>query len=339
MTSFPLNNGRSLPAVGLGTYAWVKTGERNILPDVVYDAICAGCRHIDTAWIYMVEDKVGEGIRRALDDGIVKREDLTVVTKIWTFNMKKDRLIGQAKLSLKNLGLDYVDILMLHWPVPTIDSGKNEEWPRNADGTFALDNETDIYNETWKAMEECVDLGLTKSIAVSNFTPTQLETLCSGCRIKPVMNQVESTPLLPQTRTLEVCKKHGIVMTAFSPFGGSLVPMFGNMIASGPRQKLWDSPVLKQIADKYGKSVNQILLKFHVQRGVAVVAKTVSKERVKQNLDIFDFEMTEEEMESLLELATGERMLMIKKLLSSKYNPYADDEAVNGEAATSGFPI
>lgn len=326
MSSFPLNNGRSLPAVGLGTYAWMGTGEREILPNAVYDAISVGVRHIDTAWIYMVEDKVGEGIRRAIDEGIVKREDLTVVTKIWTFNMKRDRLIGQAKLSLKNLGLDYIDILMLHWPVCTIDNGNREEWPRNSDGSFALDNETDIYQETWKAMEDLVDQGLAKSIGVSNFTPTQLETLMQTARIKPVVNQVESTPLLPQTRTLEVCNKYGIVMTAYSPFGGSPAPQRDKTFApSNPRKQLWENPVIVSLAEKYGKTVCQILLKFHVQRGVAVVPKSVSKERIKQNLDIFDFELTQEDMDSLLNLKTGERMLLIKKLIPSRYNPYADD--------------
>jgi diketogulonate reductase-like aldo/keto reductase len=324
---FKLNNGLTLPAVGLGTYAWLGTGERDQLPTVVYDAIAAGVRHIDTAWIYMVEDKVGEGIKKAIDEGLVKREELTVVTKIWTFNMKRDRLIGQAKLSLHNLGLKYVDILMLHWPVPTMDQGKKEEWPRNPDGSFALDNETDIYNETWPAMEELVDQGIAKSIGVSNFTPTQIETLMKTARIKPVVNQVESTPFLPQSETLEVCRKHGIVMTAYSPFGGSPQPQRDKTFAaSNIRAKLWQHPTVVSLAEKYNKTVCQILLKFHVQRGVAVVPKSVSPERIKQNLDIFDFELTPDELDSLINMKTGERMLMIKKLTASKYNPYADDK-------------
>lgn len=324
--SFTMNNGLSLPAIGLGTYAWIGTGEREALPNVVYEAIRLGVRHIDTAWVYQVEDKVGEGIKKAIDDGIVKREDLTVVTKIWTFNMKKDRLKGQAKMSLKNLGLDYVDILMLHWPVPTIDQGKMEEWPRNPDGSFALDNETDIYTETWPAMEECVEKGICKSIGVSNFTPSQLEKLCETAKIKPVVNQVESHPLLPQNKTLAVCKKYGVIMTAYSPFGGSLQPQRDkSLAASSTRQNLWNNDVIKGLAEKYGKTVPQILLKFHVQRGVAAVPKSVTADRIKENLNLWDFEFTPEDMDQLAKLETGERMLLIKKLMASKYNPYIDE--------------
>ena len=324
--SFILNNGRAFPAIGLGTWAYEATGERDVLEQAVYDAISQGMRHIDTAWIYAVEDRVGAAVKRAIADGLVKREDLVIVTKIWVINLTKDRLLAQARESLGKLGLEYIDVLLVHWPVPMRDNGKGEHFPKNDDGSFAIDDDVDLYTETWPAMESCVDAGIAKSIGVSNFTPSQIDKLMSVARIKPVTNQLESNPLLPQDKVLATCAKYGIIVTAYQPFGGSPRPTEdGSLVETDSRKALFDSPIVKALADKYGKTVAQILLKFHVQRGVAVLFKSVTKTRIAENLNIFDFEMTQQELDSLTAMKTGQRVCYMPEVVRSKYNPFADE--------------
>lgn len=323
---FTLNNGQPFPSIGFGTWAFEESGERDVLEQSIYDAIAQGMRHIDTAWIYQVEGKVGAAVKRAIADGIVKREDLVIVTKIWVINLTKDRLLAQAKESRDSLGLDKIDVLLIHWPVPMKDNGKGEHFPKNEDGSFAIDDDVDLFNETWKAMEQCVDEGIAKSIGVSNFTPTQIETLVKSCRIKPVVNQVESNPLLPNEKILAACKKHDIIMTAYQPFGGSPRPAEdGTIVETDSRKALFDSPVVKAIAEKHGKTLAQILLKFHVQRGVAVLFKSVTKSRIAENINIFDFELTDEELASLNAMKTGQRICFMPEIVGSKYNPFADE--------------
>lgn len=311
-----LNNGRPFPLLGLGTWAYEQTGERDVLEQVVYDAICAGIRHIDTAWYYRVEKQVGAAVRRAISDGVVKRDDMTVVTKIWYTNMSRDRLLAQAKESQENLSLGAIDVLLVHWPVPMKPDSDQ------------CDDSINIYTETWPAMEKCIEQGIAKSIGLSNFTPSQIETLVSKCTIKPVVNQVESHPLLPQNKILNTCRKHKIVMTAFMPFGGSPKPIAGpngtQLVERDVRKALFNSPVIKSIADKHKKSVAQVLLKFHVQRGVAVIPKSVSKHRIVENMQIFDFELTPDDMKQLASLETGERVCFMPGMTKSKYNPFTD---------------
>ena len=323
---FTLNNGQPFPSIGFGTWAYEATGERDVLEQAVYDAIEQGIRHIDTAWIYRVEDKVGAGIKRAIADGLVKREELVVVTKIWVTNLRKERLLAQAKESLTSLGLEQIDVLLVHWPMPMTDNGKGGTFPTNEDGSFCLDDDVDIYEETWPAMEQCVDDGLTKSIGVSNFTSAQIDKLVASARIKPVVNQVESNPLLPNDTVLAACKKHGIIMTAYQPFGGSPRPQpDGSLKGSDSRAALFESTILKSIATKHRKTTAQIMLKFHVQRGVAVIFKSVTKSRITENLSIFDFELTDQEMSSLNRMKTGQRNCFMPQVVGSKNDPFADD--------------
>lgn len=323
---YVLNNGQRLPSIGLGTWMYEATGERDSLQQAIYDAIDAGVRHIDTAWIYKVEDKVGAAVKRAITDQLVKREDLVIVTKIWVTNMTKDRVMQQAKESMKSLGLDYIDILLVHWPLPMHDNGKPEEmFPLKPDGSFDFNEGIDIYNETWKAMERCVDEGITKSIGVSNFTVKQLDLLAKTARIKPVVNQVEGNLLLPNEKILQACKKHGIIMTAYRPFGGSPRPQDdGSSTENDTRKAMFESPIVKAIAAKHSKTIAQILLKFHVQRGAAVLFKSVNKKRIAENLNIFDFELTDQEMSSLKSMESGQRSCFMPKALASKNNPFAD---------------
>ena len=324
-----LNNGKVAPLLGLGTYNGIDSSpeEKQKVADATYYAIHAGYRHIDTAWIYGIEDMVGQGVKRAIDEGIVKREDLFIVTKIWVTKLRADKVAQQARESLKNLGLTYADCFLIHWPIAFKDIPLKfgQFFPENEDGTLAEDLDLDIYTETWPAMEKLVTDGLAKSIGISNFNTKQVEKLMSVCKIKPVLNQVESTPYLTQEVLKKTCDKHGIVLTAFSPFGGP--PMDGGKDDNSFKKALWNEPVIVKLAEKYKKNVSHILLKFHVQRGVSVVPKSTTKERIIDNANIFDFELTDEEMESLKHLNKGRRTwdIMINFLKDCKNYPYLEE--------------
>lgn len=324
-----LNNGLHVPLLGLGTYNGIDSSpeERQKVADAVYYAIQAGYRHIDTAYIYGIEDKVGEGIKRAIEEGIVTRKDLFVVTKIWVTKFRPEKVQEQAKQSLKNLGLEYADCFLVHWPIAfkDIPLKAGQFFPENQDGSLAEDLELDIFTETWPAMEKLVTDGLAKSVGISNFNTKQVEKLMAVAKIKPVLNQVESTPYLTQEVLKKTCDKYGIVLTAFSPFGGP--PMDGGKDDNSFKKKLWDEPIIKDLAKKYNKNVSHVLLKFHIQRGVTVVPKSVTKERIIDNGNIFDFELTEEEMTSLKALNRGGRTwdIMINFLQGCKNYPYHEE--------------
>ena len=309
-----LNDGNTAPILGLGTSANVLSGDRDRVEQAVYDAILAGYRHIDTAYMYEVEDKVGLAVKRAIDEGVVERSDMFIVTKVWCTFLRPEKVAESARLSLKKLGMDYVDLLLVHWPValkniPTEGGKPWVSFPKNEDGSAAEDTEVDIFNQTWPAMEKLKEEGLAKSIGVSNFNTKQIEKLLSVCKIKPTVNQVECHPLLSQEKLKAVCDKHGIVLTAYSPFGGSPKARDGVLIPHEVKLSLWENETIKKLADKYGKTVGQILLKYHVQRGIIVISKSVTKTRIIENTDIFDFELTPEELSSLLALNQGLRSI------------------------------
>lgn len=326
--STTLSDGSKFPLLGLGTYGSEASGDREKVEQAVYDAISVGYRHIDTAWVYRVEGAVGSAIKRAIEDGLVQRSDLYVVTKVWSVNFKRDQVIASARESLRNLRLDYVDLLLVHWPVAMKDDGKGSMFPTDEAGNPLIDDTIDIHGETWKAFEECVKQGLTKSIGISNYNKRQIESLfASGLEIKPVVNQVESHPLLSQKKLLDVCTKHGIVLTAYSAFGGS--PKY-----DAAADKWYDHPVkvelmnnefIKSLAAKYNKTVSQILLKFHTARNVAVIPKTVTKSRMIENMSIFDFDLTKDEITQLESMDKGARTVLNEKMSGSKNYPFNDE--------------
>ena len=335
--NFTLNNGRPFPALGLGTWSWPDHNERGLLEQIVYDAVSIGYRHFDTAWVYGVEEQLGNALRKAIADGLVRREELVVVTKVWVTNLSKEGIPKSANESLKNLGLDYIDVLLVHWPFPMKDTGDGRHYPFKPGTTeFNFNEDVDLYSEVWPAMEKLVEAGITKSIGLSNFTAAQIEELMKRAKIKPAVNQVESTPLLPNEKILAACKKYGIVMTAYSPFGGSPLPATApcreytpdhlvGKVEHDQRKALFESPIVKKIAENHKKTPGQILLKFHVQRGVATIPKTVHKDRLIQNTQIFDFELTEGELQELNGMKTSQRMCFMPQALKSKYNPFADE--------------
>ena len=314
--SFPtlaLNDGRRMPILGLGCADF--TRDVSLVRDAVYQAIKIGYRHFDTAYLYQTERAVGEGIQAAISEGLVKREDVFVTTKIWMYNLRRDDLIAQAKESNQALGLKYIDLLLIHGPLSFKKESEQLFLNYDFDGKPVLDAGVNIHTESWPAMEECVRMGLAKSIGVSNYTIDQLNKTLAHARIKPAVNQVESNPFLQQSDLLEFCKQHGIVLTAYSPFGGDVLPTDPNLSQDTSKRKLelapliWESETIKKMAEKHGKTIAQILLKIHVGRGVSVIPKTISVKRLMENADIFDFDLDPIDWSKIKALDSGRSML------------------------------
>lgn len=245
-----LNNGVKMPWLGLGVY---KSKEGEEVENAVKTALKIGYRSIDTAALYENERGVGKAIR---DSGI-PREEIFVTTKVWNDRHGYDSTLNAFEESRKKLGLEYIDLYLIHWPVP------------------------EKFKETWRALEKLYRDGLVRAIGVSNFQIHHLEELMESCEVKPAVNQVEFHPLLTQKKLLVFCKEHNIQMEAWAPL------MRGGVL---------DAPIIKKIAEKYGKTPAQVVLRWDLQHGVVTIPKSVREERIKENSDIFDFQLTSEEM-------------------------------------------
>lgn len=286
--------------------------ECGYIADMVYEAIRIGYRHFDTAWIYTTEKQIAVGVKRAIDEGLVKRSDLFLSTKIFMTAMHAEDLLKQAQQSLANLRHEYIDLLLLHGPVPLKDSGSKKFGviPVKEDGSLSIDTELDVHTESWSAMEQLVDVGAVMSIGVANYDVSQLRQTIAKSRIKPAVNQVECNLLLQQQELVQFCKEQGILLVAHTPLGGQLLPpetkvddFTHNPIVN--RNQLWDNESVKSIAAKHQKSVAQVMLRFQVDRGVAVIPKTRKRERLIENADIFDFELDAEDDQTLRKLDSG----------------------------------
>lgn len=252
-----LQNGTEMPWFGLGVF---RVEEGTELVHAIKTAIKNGYRSIDTAAIYGNEAGVGQGIREGLAESGISREELFVTSKVWNADLGYDSAIAAYEASLKRLGLDYLDLYLIHWPV----EGK--------------------YKEAWKALEFLYKEGRVKAIGVSNFHVQHLQELLAGAEIKPMVNQVEYHPYLTQKELQAFCVKHGIQLEAWSPL------MAGELIGH---------PLLKEIADTYNKSVAQIVLRWDLQNGVITIPKSTNEQRLIENSSIFDFELSIEDMERI----------------------------------------
>lgn len=258
--TFHLNNGYEIPCVGFGTWQ-TPDGETAVM--AVSEAIKTGYRHIDTAACYGNEVSVGQGIKKS---GI-EREKLFVTSKVWNTERGYEKTIAAFEKTLTDLGLDYLDLYLIHWPA---SSSQYDNWEK-------------INLETWKALTELYKAGKIKSIGVSNFMPHHLEALMKT-KVPPMVNQIEYHPGLNQEETVDYCKKHGILVEAWSPLGT------GRML---------NNETLKFIAGKYGKSVAQLCIRWCLQNGVLPLPKSVTPARIVENADVFDFDITAEDMSDI----------------------------------------
>ncbi|AIQ38430.1 glyoxal reductase [Paenibacillus sp. FSL R5-0345] len=261
-----LHNGVNMPWLGLGVF---QVEEGSELIQAIKSAIAHGYRSIDTAAIYQNETGVGQAIKEALQDNNLSREELFVTSKVWTADMGYEETIAAYETSLAKLGLEYLDLYLIHWPV----KGK--------------------YKETWRALETLYKEGRVKAIGVSNFQIHHLEDVMKDAEIKPMVNQVELHPYLSQQPLLSFCKEQGIQLEAWSPL------MQGQLL---------DQPVLKQIAAKYGKSVAQVIIRWDLQRGIITIPKSTKEHRIIENVDVFDFQLTEEDMTLINDLNQDQRV-------------------------------
>ncbi|KAI8520197.1 hypothetical protein Bbelb_034540 [Branchiostoma belcheri] len=273
-------NGTNTGATPVGAYRLDPPTGRASAPEVVGNAVRtaldAGYRHIDCAWNYFNEKEVGQAIRDKIAEGKVKREDVFVTTKLWcTFHRPEDVKRGFQE-SLKSLGLDYIDLFLIHGP-PAFKPGP--KWFPTDDSDF---DDTD-YVDTFKAMESLVDEGLCRAIGVSNFNPQQLERVLQNCRIKPAVNQVELHPYLVQQKLVDYCKSKDVVITAYSPLGSP-----GRDFAQPGEARVLEDPVVLDIAKNHGKTPAQVLLRYHLDRGIVVIPKSVTPSRIKENLQLQD---------------------------------------------------
>ncbi|MFJ5566570.1 aldo/keto reductase [Lysinibacillus xylanilyticus] len=266
MGNVTLNNGLEMPIIGYGVF---RVPEGDDLAEAVKTAIAKGYRSIDTAQVYRNEESVGRGIRAAIDEGLVTREELFVTSKVWNDGLSYEETLAAYDSSLEKLGLDYLDLYLVHWP--GIDTN---------------------YINVYKALEKIYQDGRVRSIGVSNFHVHHLENLLKETSVVPVINQIEFHPHLTQEEVRAYCKEKGIQVEAWSPL------MNGSLL---------EESLIQQLASKYGKTPAQIVLRYDVQHGVVTIPKTMTPARMTENLTVFDFALTEEEMAQLDTLNDGLR--------------------------------
>lgn len=267
MLEVELNNHTFMPQVGFGTY---KVAPEQA-SDAVYTAISYGYRHIDTAQLYFNEAEVGQGIGKAIADGLVSREQLYVTTKLNNNNHAPADVERSFDESLAKLGSDYVDLFLVHWPMP---------------------NRADLdMVATWKAMTKLLDDGRLRSIGVSNFLPEHIERISQAIGVMPVNNQIELHPQFMNRPSADYCRQHGIAVTAWSPLA---------------RGRVFDTPQVTTVAQQLGVTPAQAVLRWHIQLGNVVIPKSVTPARIAANLDIDSFELSSQQMELISSLDQGE---------------------------------
>ncbi|CEG29744.1 aldo/keto reductase [Bacillus sp. B-jedd] len=256
-----LHNGVEMPLFGLGVY---KVEEGAEAEKTVNEALKLGYRLIDTAAMYQNEEGVGKAVR---DSGLPRKE-VFVTTKVWNSDQGYESTLNAFETSRQKLGLDYIDLYLIHWPV----KGK--------------------YLETWKALEEIYQQGKVRAVGVSNFNIHHLEDLAKHSSLKPVVNQVELHPALSQTQLRDYCRRNDILVQAWSPLA---------------RGRILADPILTAIAEKNGKTPAQVILRWHLQNGVAVIPKSVTSSRLRENADLFDFELSGYDMDEINNLNANTR--------------------------------
>jgi len=299
-TFLTLPSGQKMPALGLGTCDARDEDELAIALDA---ALEDGYRHIDTAFFYENEAIIGKVLKKWLEAGKIKRNDLFITTKLPSIGVHPDRVELFIKKSLANLQLDYVDLYLVHTPI-----GFKYEEGVVRPTKLVPEGKTD-HAGVWKKMEEQVDAGRAKNIGLSNYNISQIETVLKTARIKPANLQVELNVFLQQRQLVDFCHKHGITVVAYCPLGS---PNFNSRLTTRYGQKakqlpnILGNPVIGKIAKKHSKTPAQVALKYLLQIGLSTVPKSVTPKRIKENIEIFDFDISDEDMKDLTGLEVGE---------------------------------
>ena len=262
--TYGLSNGVGIPCIGFGTW---QTPDGDVAVRSVACAIEAGYRHIDTAQAYGNEESVGRGIRESGID----RKDLFITTKLWNSNHSYKLTMRSFEESMNKLGLDYLDLFLIHWPNPV---AFRDHWQEaNA--------------ESWKAMEELYEAGKIRAIGVSNFRPHHIEEILKTARIAPMVNQIRLCPGDTQDETVDWCRDHGMVLEGYSPLGIG---------------RIFEVPEMKKLAEKYQRSIAQVCIRWSLQRGYLPLPKSVTPSRIRENLKVFDFVLSDEDVQLIADL-------------------------------------
>ncbi|XP_025416818.1 aldose reductase-like isoform X2 [Sipha flava] len=284
--------------------------------EAIKSAINIGYRHFDCAAYYNNEKFVGMAINEKIKEGVIKREEIFITDKLWNNKHNPEEVVDTLKDSLKLLCLDYIDLYLIHWPMSTTET------PVARDSQNRFIESIYSYLDTWKAMERCVQLGLTKSIGISNFNMKQVKDILGIATIIPVVNQVENHPYLTQNKLKEFCETNGILLTAYGPLGSPYRPYKRTKSTKGI---LLDDPMVKKLAAKYKKTNAQILIRFQIQRGVLVIPKSSHPVRQKENFNVWDFEISTEDMDSLESLNQNLRYVKIEPAQHMKDYPFNEE--------------
>lgn len=302
--SIKLNSGHEMPIVGFG--CWKVTNET--AADQIYNAIKVGYRLFDGAQDYGNEKEVGQGINRAIDEGLVSRDELFVVSKLWNNYHDPKNVEAALNKTLSDLNLEYLDLFLIHFPIAFKFVPIEEKYPP---GFYCGDGDKFHYEnvpllDTWKALEALVQKGKIRSIGISNFNGGLIYDLLRGAKIPPAVLQIEHHPYLQQPRLIEYVQSQNIAITGYSSFGPqSFLELQSKKALDTPT--LFDHQTIKSIASKHKKSLAQVLLRWATQRGIAVIPKSNNPDRLAQNLNVNDFDLSKEDLEEISKLDKGLR--------------------------------
>lgn len=299
-----LPSGDKMPAVGLGCW---KLG-KDVAADTVYTALKTGYRCIDEASDYGNEAEAGAGLKRAMKEGVVTRPELFVTSKLWCTYHRKEHVRSACLKTLADLGVDYLDLYLIHFPISLkyvpFDTRYPPEWFHDpAAASPCMEEDPVPYRETWEAMEELVKEGLVRNIGMCNIGTAMLRDVLSYCKVKPAVLQVELHPYNAQEKLIRYCREKGIAVTGFSNLGAASYHQMGVEIS----ESCMEEPLVKEVAAAHGKTPAQVLLRWAVQRGTAVIPKSLNPQRLEQNIQLFDFKLSVAEMATVSKLNKNRR--------------------------------
>ncbi|KAH7212303.1 NADP-dependent oxidoreductase domain-containing protein [Fusarium oxysporum] len=322
-TTFTLNNGVKMPGLGFGTFA--NEGAKGETYDAVKCALKVGYRHLDCAWFYLNEGEVGQAVRDFLaENKDVKREDIFICTKVWNHLHEPEEVKWSFENSLKNFGLDYIDLFLVHWPIA---AEKDEDYkPKiGPDGKYVIKKDlTENPEPTWRAMEEIYASGKARAIGVSNWTIEGLKKLLSFAKVKPAVNQIEIHPFLPNEELVKFCQENDILPSAYSPLGSqNQVPTTG--------EKVRTNETLNAVAERNGNTLAQVLLAWGLRRGYAVLPKSSTPSRIESNFQVPN--LSDEDFEAIQSVAKGRHTRFVNMKDTFGYDVWPEETPENGTSA------